>query len=138
MKFNEQKFRQLVSETQKTIVALGTTSEIVLYRQRKFAEKLISHLKATDTHFERDSCLKWVDSLEHDPAAMMSSSYVDWIAWRRFVLLLAEQEAGTFLSWKYYRSQGLEMPNSEDFLEIIMLYQALFLDFLMLISCHIM
>ena len=124
MEFNEKKFRHLIDETQRTIVALGTTSEVVLTRQKKFAEKLIDHLKVNDTPFERDSCLEWVDGMERAPASTMNSSYIEWIAWRRFVILLAEQEAGTLHSWKYYRSHKLEMPKSENFLEIIQLHQA--------------
>jgi integrase len=124
MSFDEKQFRRLVSETQKTVVALGTTSEVVLERQRKFTEKLVKHLKTLNTPFERDLCLEWVDGFEHDPASALTSSYVEWIACRRFVILLAEQEAGTLTSWKHYQSRKVEMPVSNDFLDALSQFQA--------------
>ena len=123
MKFNEEQFRFLVSETRKTVIALGTTSEVVLKRHQKITEMLVGYLKKLDIPFERDICLQWVDDMEHDPASALTSSYVEWIAYRRFVILLAEQEAGTLTSWKHYLSRKLEMPVSEDFLQIIPIYR---------------
>jgi integrase/recombinase XerD len=123
MNFNEKQFRQLVGETKKTIIALGTTSETVMQRHRRFTEQLVEHLKTLDVPYERDLCLQWVDSMEHDPAAVLSSSYVNWIAFRRFVILLAEQEARTLNSWKHYLCQQPEMPKGEEFLEIIAKYR---------------
>jgi hypothetical protein len=38
MKFIEKEFRQLIEETRKTVIALGTTSETVLKRHQKCAE----------------------------------------------------------------------------------------------------
>jgi site-specific recombinase XerD len=128
MKFNEEQFRHLVGETRKTVIALGTTSEVVFKRHKKITEMLVEYLKELDTPFERDICLQWVDGMEHDPASVMSASYVEWIAYRRFVILLAEQEAGTLTSWKHYLSQKLEMPESEEFLKIIPVYRAFLVD----------
>lgn len=123
MKFNEEQFRRLVGETRKTVIALGTTSDVVLKRHEKVTEMLVEYLKKLDIPFEREICLQWVDSMEHDPASALSASYVEWIAYRRFVILLAEQEAGTLTSWKHYLSQKIEMPESEDFLRIIPPYR---------------
>ena len=124
MNFNEKQFRQLVDNTKKTIITLGTTSEKVLERHKSFTEQLVEYLKTSDYPFDRDLCLQWVDGMEHAPASALSSSYVDWIAFRRFVILLAEQEAGILNSWKHYLSQQPEMPESENFLETISLYRA--------------
>lgn len=124
MSFNENQFRRLVGETRKTVIALGTTSDVVLKRHDRITEMLVEHLKKLDISFERDICLQWVDGLEHDPASVMSASYVEWIAYRRFIILLAEQEAGTLTSWKHYLSRKLEMPKSEGFLKIIPVYRA--------------
>lgn len=123
MSFNEKQFRQLVSETKEKIVALGTTSETVMERHRRFTEQLVEYLRTLNVPFERDLCVQWVDNMEHDPASMLSSSYVDWIAFRRFVILLAEQETGTLNSWKHYQSRKLEMPKGEEFQQIIGQYQ---------------
>ena len=124
MEFCEKRFRHLAGETRKTVVALGTTSDAVLKRHQKYTEQLIEFLRSMNTPFKRDVCLQWVDGMEHDPASVLSASYVNWIAFRRFVILLAEQEAGTLTSWKHYESRKLEMPESEDFLKIIPVYQA--------------
>ena len=124
MKFYEEQFRDLVCETGKTVVALGTTSKMVLKRHQKFAEQLVEYLRAMDIPFERDICLQWVDSMEHDPAAVLSSSYVEWIALRRFVILLAEQKDGTLTSWKHYQSRKVEMPESKDFSAVLPTYKA--------------
>lgn len=128
MSFNEEKFRQLVSNTQITIMALGTTSKYVFQRQMRFAEQLIKHLKSLNIPFERESCLQWVDSMEHDPAARKSSSYIEWIAKRRFVILLSEQEAGTLNHWQLYKSQTLTMPDSENYATILKLYRTFLFD----------
>lgn len=128
MRFNEEKFRHLVGETRKTVIALGTTSDAVLKRHQKITEMLVEHLKKLDIPFDRDICLQWVDDMEHDPASAMSSSYVEWIAYRRFIILLAEQEAGTLSSWKHYLSRKFEMPESKDFSEIIPIYQAFLVE----------
>jgi len=124
MKFNEKQFRYLVDETRKTVIALGTTSEAVLKRHQKITEMLVDYLKELDIPFNRDICLCWVDEMEHDPASAMSSSYVEWIAYRRFVILLAEQEAGTLTSWKHYQSQKVEMPKNIRFIDVFTQYQA--------------
>jgi len=123
MSFNEKQFRQLADETRKTVIALGTTSECVLKRHEKITEMLVEHLKKLDIPFERDICLQWVDGMEHDPVSALSASYVEWIAYRRFVILLAEQEAGTLNSWKHYPSQQPEMPKKEEFLKIVVMYR---------------
>jgi site-specific recombinase XerD len=123
MSFNEEQFRRLADETRKTVIALGTTAEAVLKRHQKATEKLVEYLKKLNIPFERETCLQWVDGMEHDPPSVMSSSYVEWIAYRRFVILLAEQEAGTLTAWKHYGSRKLEMPESEDFLRIIPPYR---------------
>lgn len=120
--FDENQFRQLFDETENTVVSLGTTSKDVLRKHRRFAERMIEYLKGLDTPFDRNLCLRWVDSLEHDPPSARNSSYLDWIASRRFVILLAEQEAGTLNSWKTYLSQPPEMPGSEDFLGTLSSY----------------
>ena len=119
MLFNEKQFRQLADETIKTVVALGTTSEEVLKRHRKSTERLIGYLKALDTPFNRDLCLDWVDSMKPDQAMPINSKYVDWIAFRRFVMLLAEQKAGTLNYWTHYRSRKLEMPATEEFMSVV-------------------
>jgi len=123
MKFIEKEFRQLIEETRKTVIALGTTSETVLKRHQKCAERLVEYLKTLNVPFERELCLQWIDSMEHDPASKLNSSYVEWIAFRRYVNLLAEQEAGTLTSWKHYLSRKIEMPRSEEFLKILPLYR---------------
>ena len=123
MNFNEEQFRQLADETIKTVIELGTTSEIVLKRYIKFTERIIDRLEKLDLPFDRNSCLEWVDSMEHDPPSAMSASYIDWIAFRRFVILLAEQEVGALNYWKHYQSKKVEMPAHEDFVEVLSLYQ---------------
>lgn len=123
MSFNEKQFRQLADETRKTVIALGTTSECVLKRHEKITEMLAEHLKKLDIPFERDVCLQWVDGMEHDPVSALSASYVEWIAYRRFVILLAEQEAGTLNSWRHYPSQQPEMPKKEEFLKVVAMYR---------------
>lgn len=123
MSFNEKQFRQLAGETRKTVIALGTTAGCVLKRHEKVTEMLVGHLKKLDIAFDRDICLQWVDGMKHDAAPVMSASYVDWIAYRRFVILLAEQEAGTLNSWKHYLSQQPVMPEGEKFQEIVAMYR---------------
>lgn len=93
MKFDEQGFRHLVDETIATIIRLGTTSHAVLDRYKRFTEMLVGHLKSLDQPFELTLCLKWVNSLDHDPACVLSASYVGWKALHRFVHLPAEQQA---------------------------------------------
>lgn len=124
MSFDENQFRQLIDNTRKTVVALGTTSADVLKRHEKIAEMLVKHLKTLDTSFDRDECLQWVDGFEHDPASAMSSSYVEWIAYRRFIILLAEQKAGTLTSWTHYQSRKVEMPKGSDFVDALIQFQA--------------
>lgn len=41
MSFNEEQFRRLVDETEKTIITLGTTAQAVLDRHRRFTEQLV-------------------------------------------------------------------------------------------------
>ena len=93
MKFDEQGFRHLAGETTATIIRLGTTSHAVLDRYKRFTEMLVEYLKSLAQPFELTRCLEWVNSLEHDPASVLSASYVDWKALHRFVHLLAEQQA---------------------------------------------
>lgn len=124
MKFDEQGFRHLVDETETTIMRLGTTSHVVLDRHKRFTEMLVEHLKTLDQPFELTHCLEWVNSLEHDPASMLSASYVDWIALHRFIHLLAEQQAGTLTVWRHYLTSTLEQPKTAEFRDILAAFQA--------------
>ena len=119
MFFDEMQFRKLADETIKTVVALGTTSEEVLKRHRKSTERLVGYLQALDVPFDRNLCLEWVDSMKPASSEPTSSKYVGWIAFRRFVMLLAEQEAGTLNYWTHYRSRKPEMPSNEEFAEVV-------------------
>lgn len=123
MKFDEQGFRHLVNETEATIMRLGTTSHDVLDRHKRFTEMLVEHLKTLDQPFELTHCLEWVNSLEHDPASMLSASYVDWIAMHRFIHLLAEQQAGTLTEWRHYLTFTPELPETDEFRDILTEFQ---------------
>ncbi len=123
MKFDEQGFRHLVDETEATIMRLGTTSHDVLDRHKRFTEMLVEHLKNLDQPFELTHCLEWVNSLEHDPASMLSASYVDWIAMHRFIHLLAEQQAGTLTEWRHYLTFTPELPETDEFRDILTEFQ---------------
>lgn len=123
MNFIETEFRHLIDETHKTIIRLGTTKGILMAKYSQFTERLVSHLISADCPFDRDSCLQWVDSLEHDPASLMSRSYIEWIAFRRFVMLIAEQEAGTLTEWVHYQSKMPEQPKTPAFQEIQLAYR---------------
>lgn len=123
MKFNEQEFRHLVDETEATIMRLGIKSHAVLNRHKRFTEMLVEHLQSLDHPFELAHCLEWVNSFEHDPASVLSTSYVDWIALHRFIHLLAEQAAGTLTEWHHYLSFALELPKTAEFRDILAAYQ---------------
>lgn len=123
MNFNETEFRRLIDETHKTITRLGTTKGILMEKYTQFTERLVNHLIYEGCPFDRDSCLQWVDSLEHGPASAMSHSYIKWIAFRRFVILIAEQGAGTLTEWKHYQSKMPEQPKTHIFQELQLTYQ---------------
>lgn len=123
MKFDEQEFRQLVDETTATIIRLGTTSHVVLDRYKRFTEMLVKHLKSLDQPFELSLCLEWVNSLEHDPASLLSASYIDWIALHRFIHLLAEQQAGTLTEWHHYLCLSPELPETDEYNKILFEFQ---------------
>lgn len=123
MRFNEKQFRQLADETMKTVVALGTTSIAVLEKHKKSTERLVGYLKVADTPFDKDLCLAWVDSLKAGSSSPIDAAYVEWIAFRRFVMLLAEQEAGELTRWTHYQSQKLEMPQTATFLSVLPQYR---------------
>ena len=123
MKFDEQGFRHLVDETTATIIRLGTTSHAVLDRYKRFTEMLVAHLKTLDQPFELARCLEWVNSLEHDPASMLSASYIDWKALHRFVHLLAEQQAGTLTEWHHYLCFTPELPKTDEYVSILVEFQ---------------
>lgn len=125
MKFNEQEFRRLVDETESTVIRLGTTSHSVLDRHKRFAEMLVEHLKTIDCPFDLIHCLEWADSMEHDPADALSSSYVDWIALHRFIHLLAEQQAGMLTHWHHYLSYSLKLPETPEFIELLDAFQVI-------------
>ena len=119
MRFDEHGFRHLVDETTATIIRLGTTSHAVLDRYKRFTEMLVEHLKNLDQPFELTRCLEWVNSLEHDPASVLSASYVDWKALHRFIHLLAEQQAGTLTEWRHYLCFTPELPETDEYKNIL-------------------
>ena len=123
MKFDEQGFRHLVDETIATIIRLGTASHAVLDRYERFTEMLVGHLKSLDQPFELTLCLEWVNSLDHDPACVLSASYVDWKALHRFVHLLAEQQAGTLTEWRHYLCFTPELPETDEYKNILVEFQ---------------
>ncbi len=123
MSFNENEFRQLIDETHTAIISLGTTAGILMNEFQQFADKLVSHLTFLDVPFDCNSCLQWVDNLEHDPPAKMNQSYLRWIAFRRFVILIEKQRTGTLNYWTHYQSRMPEQPRSKEFLELQAEYQ---------------
>ena len=123
MSFNENRFRRLVAETEKTVIDLGTTSSFVLKRHEKFAEQLVSFLKSQDCDYDLQTCLEYVNSIEHDPACKMSDSYVEWVAFHRFVCLLNEQKNGTLTSWRHYRTSELILPSCDEFNAVLLSYE---------------
>lgn len=123
MKFDEHEFRQLVDETEAAIMRLGTTSHVVLDRHKRFTEMLVEYLKTLDQPFELTHCLEWVNSQEHDPASVLSASYIDWIALHRFVHLLAEQQTGTLTEWRHYLSFSPELPETDEYRSILSEFQ---------------
>ena len=74
MKFNEKAFRQLADETVTAVTRLGTTSHAVLDRYPRFTDLLVNHLKSIDACFNLEECLDWVNTLEHDPPIICTSS----------------------------------------------------------------
>lgn len=124
MRFNEQEFRHLADETEMTIMRLGTVSHTVLDRYKLFTEMLIEHLKTLDQPFELTCCLEWVNSLEHDPASVLSSSYIKWKALHRFIHLLAEQQAGTLTEWCHYLCFTPQLPETDEYRSILIEFQA--------------
>ena len=123
MSFDENRFRRLVAETQKTVIDLGTTASVVLKRYEKFTEQLVNFLQAQDCEYDLQKCLEYVNSLKHDPACKKSSSYVEWIAFHRFVHLLNEQKSGTLTSWRQYHTNELVLPECEDFNSVYLSYE---------------
>ena len=123
MKFDEQGFRHLVNETTATIIRLGTTSPTVISRYKHFTEMLVEHLKSLEQPFELTRCLEWVNSLEHDPAVLLNTSYVEWKALHRFVHLLAEQQAGTLTEWRHYLCFTPKLPKTDEYKKILVEFQ---------------
>ena len=119
MKFDEKGFRLLAEETQNSVIRLGTTSHVVLDRYPRFVEMLVDHLRTVDLPFELQHCLEWANSIPHDPASVMSASYVEWKALHRFIHLLAEQQTGELTHWHHYLSSTVEMPESASFRELL-------------------
>lgn len=128
MSFSESAFRQLIDETHSTIISLGTTAGVLMNEYQRFADRLVERLTSLDTPFDCAACLEWVDSLEHDPPAKMNHSYVEWIAFRRFIILIEKQRTGTLNHWTHYQSRKLEQPNSEEFLTVLSAYQSYLTD----------
>lgn len=123
MSFSESGFRQLIDETHTTIISLGTTAGILMTEFQQFADRLANHLTLLDMPFDCNSCLLWVDSLEHDPPEKMNQSYLRWIAFRRFIILIEKQRTGTLDHWTHYQSRTPEQPQSREFLELQSEYQ---------------
>lgn len=123
MSFSESEFRQLIDETHNKIISLGTTAGVLMKEYQRFADCLVERLISLDVPFDCDTCLEWVDSLEHDPPAKMNRSYLEWIAFRRFIILIEKQRTGTLNHWTHYQSRKQEQPKSAEFLEILVAYQ---------------
>ncbi|MCR4616811.1 MAG: tyrosine-type recombinase/integrase [Lachnospiraceae bacterium] len=123
MSFNEQRFRRLVDETEKTVIALGTTAQVVLNRHKRFTEQLVCFLRERNCEFDLQLCLDYVNSIDHDPASKLSSSYVEWIAFHRFVHLIDEQRNGTLTTWKHYFTNKPDLPISVCFNEVLLSYE---------------
>ena len=95
----------------------------MLDRYERFTEMLVGHLKSLDQPFELTLCLEWVNSLDHNPACVLSASYVDWKALHRFVHLLAEHQAGTLTEWRHYLCFTPELPETDEYKNILVEFQ---------------
>lgn len=123
MNFNEIELRHLIDETHNTIIALGTTSGVLIDKFQQFTNRLVEYLLSRDEPFNCDLCLQWVDSLEHDPPSKMSTSYIEWIAFRRFVVLIEKQRSGTLNHWAHYQSRTPQQPESTEFQKALEKYK---------------
>ena len=119
MNFDEKQFRTLANETYDKIIALGTTKGILIDKRSVFVDRLVDFLKEHDTPFDVQLCLEWIDNMEHDPPQTLSSSYLQWIAFRRLVVLIDKQSNGCLHHWTHYNSFSTPMPRSEDYCKLV-------------------
>ena len=119
MNFDEKQFRSLVDETYDKIIALGTKKGILIDKKSVFEDKLVVFLKEHDTPFDLRICLEWIDNMEHDPPHTLNYSYLQWIAFRRLVVLIDKQLNGCLDHWTHYNSASMPMPNSEDYRKLV-------------------
>ena len=115
MNFDEKQFRALADETYDKIIALGTTSGILIDKRSVFVDKLVDFLKEHDTSFDVQLCLDWIDAMEHDPPCTLNSSYLHWIAFRRLVILIDKQSTGCLDHWTHYNSVSMPTPESKNY-----------------------
>ena len=119
MNFDEKQFRSLVDETYDKIIALDTKKGILISKRSVFEDKLVVFLKEHDTPFDLRICLEWIDNMEHDPPHTRNYSYLQWIAFRRLVVLIDKQLNGCLDHWTHYNSASMPMPNSEDYRKLV-------------------
>ena len=123
MIFDENQFRRLVDETYDKIISFGTTKGILINKRVLFTDRLVNFLKEHDRSFDLTLCLEWIDSMDHEPYSTRSSSYMQWLAFRRLVILIDKQSKGCLDHWTHYNSVSMPMPESKNYCCIVREYR---------------
>lgn len=122
MKFNEEEFQKLVTDTRNKVIEFGTYSKSVLGSHERYAKHLRKFLKENDSEFSFDVCKEWLDSMEHGTPSQQSYSYCDWVGLKRYIHLLADECSGNLVKWKVYSSNQMAWPQTDGYKKLIMDY----------------
>lgn len=122
MKFNEDEFQKLVTDTRNKVIKFGTYSKSVLASHEKYAKSLKSFLKENDSEFSFDVCKEWLDSMEHDTASQQSYSYCNWVGLKRYIHLMADECSGKLVKWKVYSSNQMAWPQTDGYKKLAIDY----------------
>jgi len=114
-------FEQLTVETFEKIKSFGTDNKTQIFYFQQTCRLLNNYLVENGLEFSLESGQKWLSGIRPcDP--MTHSQYTGYVARRRIVLMLAEQQEGTLDIWRIYREKTAVRPKTKEYLRLLNLH----------------
>lgn len=121
--YNKNEFEKLTSNTRKKMIDFGAVSRTSLMRYDKCIDLLKEFLFRLDQEFSLECGQEWLDSIEHRCSKIHDSSYTIWVAYKRIVYLLADNQQGNLKEWKMYKDFDVPYPTNDSFIELCSSYR---------------
>lgn len=121
--YNKKEFEELAADTKKKMLSFGASSRTSVERFDRCVMLFGEYLSDLDLPFSLENGKLWLNSIEHSSSKVHDSSYTIWVAYKRVVHLLADNQQGNLDEWKMYKEFDVPVPSSHSYMELCDAYR---------------